>query len=337
MSVYFFIYSIGVKISSNDSRLISKLSKDFFSYLSDSETFRTSEYQLNINSNVGSVPRELIPSVKPLWSRDGVVTRDFNGKRYCLYDDALLSVVDFEKEHASLFSEELDLLHEITYLLVLSRLGKRMDLQGYHRLHAFGVQRGQKSLLGVFPSGHGKTTMLFDLLKEDKELSWFSDDTPLIDSIGRVYPFQLRLGVNEQITSQWDFEEKGYRLRRRKFGVKTLLSTEHFLRSQAMGGLKGPLIIVFGRRFKSREVNLRRCSFLRAYFELLISLVIGYGTPQIFEYFWIRGPRDFLVKSKIALMRLRAAYKLVQRAQVYWIDLSEEPKVNAEAVKRLIS
>jgi hypothetical protein len=65
-------------------------------------------------------------------------------------------------------------------------------------------------------------------------------------------------------------------------------------------------------------------------------MVIGFGLPIIFEYFWESGWKDFFVKTEIFLKRFILALKLTLTKDGYDFYLCSDSKKNAEVILKLM-
>ena len=234
-----------------------------------------------------------------------------------------------------LWSRDIEKLHEITYLLILSITGKKLDLLGFHKIHAMGIVYRDVCLIGMMDSGVGKSTLLEALLS-DHEVHLLSDDTPIVDKHGRFHPFPLRLGLRDTpkelfITNP---QRNIYYLKREWHGLKTLICIDGLRNSVADGHKK--LMIFEGRRIKGEECLVERQNRVRFLYALFKHMIVGIGLPIIFEYFWRSGLCDFLTKAHIALKRGTCALSLAQKHDFYTIGLGENPKKNADKIKEII-
>jgi len=67
------------------------------------------------------------------------VCYDAGDVRYNDYGGKALSAIDFRRDSVTIVSRDYDLLYEVAYLVVQSRVGERLDRRGVHRLHALGL------------------------------------------------------------------------------------------------------------------------------------------------------------------------------------------------------
>lgn len=319
----------GLEVKSNSSELISRLSKDFSYFVSES-------LESAVNFSIRSILEDncslSIPKVNPTFSRKNSTSYDSSGIRYNDYGN-LISSYDFKNEVGVLSSSFIERLHEITYLLILSRVGKYFDLKGIHKIHAMGFIYKDVCCVGMMNMGVGKSTLLLELLK-DSEIELLSDDTPLVNSQGGIEAFPLRIGVEEipKGLELKNIEENLYELKREEYGLKKLISLNGF--KNEIGSKYSKLVLFEGTRGGE---GIRKSSKWKLWVALQKHMVIGIGLPLIFEYFWEKGFTDFLRKTKIFFLRQRAALKLVRSCDYYCFSLGESSEENARALKNLLS
>jgi len=220
--------------------------------------------------------------------------------RYCLYPTGVKTRFNFSKNEAMVTGEELHSVHEVSYLLVLSRVGKGLDLLGLHRVHGAAFEYKGKTSLLAFSSGVGKTTLLNEVMKKEG-VKLLSDDSPLIDSKGKLYAFPLRLGFEKELPFNLK-DTPHYDLDRFHFGLKKLVSIEDL--DYEISTSPGAGYIFTGERSKRRAVK-KGMPFSHVS-HLIRESLVGYGLPILFEYFWEPGFRDYWVKTRIVLLRTRA-------------------------------
>ena len=287
---------------------------------------------IRIHSSFQLPPYSILEGKKKWRASKNSVTYDEGAVRYNDYGGTLLSRYDYTRREGRLWSLSLERLHEVTYLMILSLTGKKLDLLGLHKIHAMGAVVEGTAVIGMMDTGVGKSTLLAYLLT-DSSVELLSDDCPLIDCHGRVHPFPLRLGLGlvPKDLAIKNASENIYHLERKFYGRKRLL---------CLSGLKNPVgrnyrkaLIFQGRRGTGEDPIIVRKSPLHFFMALMKHMALGVGLPIIFEYFWRRGFSDFCTKAEIAFLRLRLAFLLVNEHDFYEVSLGTDPKKNAQALR----
>lgn len=324
----FEFYGTSVLVKSNSKELLERIEKDFYNFLVPLEE---KSYDFKIDSLLESEISVKIPSWPQIRESKNSITYEKGNLRINDYFGKLVSLYDYSKDRGQLYSTDLEKLHEITYLLILSRTGKKLDLEGIHKIHAMGFVYKGVACIGVMNMGVGKSTLLWELLK-DPEIELLSDDSPLINRKGEVKSFPIRLGFNSKpIDKVIDPDENLYSLQREQYGLKHLVCLKGI--SNPIGCNWGKVIVFEGER---GDKSLRRISRLSMFWKLQRHMVIGIGLPLIFEYFWESGLRDFLKKTKIFFLRQIAAWNLVNSSEVMSFSMGKSPSENAELLKSYI-
>lgn len=322
--VFFNFQGVRVRISSSWKDILTKLSKDFSLNLVEKADLL--DLDLKIFKESVTVPKEVS------WDRATFKVRfyDEGDTRYCFYENKVRSEFSFLRREAKVFGLDENLVHEISYLLTLTRVGKSLDLKGLHRLHGLGFVYNKKLVLGLFPSGGGKTTFLSHLMSRS-EAEIFSDDSPLIDIAGNVHPFLIRIGFEEEgvIPKEWAILPF-YFLERRHFGVKKLLSLSDL--NFKIGNEYEEIILLRCSRKRVREFSWKKEFGFKHFQHMFKEGVIGIGLPMLFEYFWENGYQDFLRKTKIAISRLLSMCLLWIKAKKIKVVFTNDPYENVNSV-----
>ncbi len=334
--LYFNFYGNWVQVKSQEKDLLKRLEMDFSYFLAkkpDSVSIHFDFECLKTNSAFNEIPK--IPCTR---QSQNSITYDQGPIRYNDYYGKALTIYNFDDETAKIYCIDINRLHEITYLLILSRVGKKMDLKGVHKLHAFGVITNETAVLGIMPSKGGKSTMFLELLKDPK-IEILSDDTPLVSSLGEISAFPIRLGLDSLPAHYPHLNENNsdyvYELERDQYGLKHLICLKAFPNRVGLSYKKS--IIFKGVRSNSEECIISPCSKISMLGTLFSSMVIGLGLPMILEYFWQQGFKDFLKKSQIALLRITGAIFLLMRSKTFTIYLGKDPIKNAEVLKNFLN
>ena len=185
-SLFFHFYGISAQIFSEESTLLKRLKMDFSYFHSPPPLTKKSD--CTIHAIKTPPPWPSIPPLPTTSQSLSSLTYDSKKKRFNDYYGKALTVYNYESETGTIYTDSLDRLHELTYLMLLSRVGKKLDLKGFHKIHAFGVVKNQCAILGIMPMKGGKSTHFLEFLK-DKQTQPLSDDTPLITRWGKIKPF----------------------------------------------------------------------------------------------------------------------------------------------------
>ena len=251
--LYFDFYGVGLRVECFDTESLDNIKRDFFYFLK--KTLQNIDIKINIF--LEKPPFEKVPSLKSsLYNPDSIVYDD-KDLRYVDHHEKALTIYDYKSEVGKIYSLDKMLLHELSYLLILSRVGEFLDKKGIHRIHALGIsiptsKKTQKAVLCLLPQGAGKTTLALELLK-DEQIRLLSDDAPLITSKGKILAFPLRLAVPEGFFL--DIPPQYLRnFQRRKYGNKTLIDIEYF--KDKIVSFAEPSIILIGERISSCDTKI---------------------------------------------------------------------------------
>ncbi len=324
-------YGISVSISSVDS--IAQLLKKDFEYFNCAK-IQHPTFVLSVEKSIS--PYNEIAGLKAIRQNEKCITYKDSGYIFNDYHGAGFTVYDPAAKKMSIYSLDEQLLHEITYLAVLSLTGKLLDLRGMHRLHAFAISYKSTALIGMMPSKGGKSTLFLDLLKSDSEFKIISDDTPYIDWRGKLYPFPIRVGTND-ITGYADFVniEKSYELVRRDHGVKTLIPVSA-IPNKIHTDVVERIILFEGARIYSNECELHNISSLKIFIAQIKHVIIGVGLPMVLEYFLEPSIKDIPKRIIIIVKRSLAAFNLARKSSSYTIYLGLSRETNVKIVSQLL-
>jgi len=179
---------------------------------------------------------------------------------------------------ARAFSADLDLMREIFYLYILSKVGLHLNRRGLHRLHVAALVYRNTSVLLMCPSGSEKYTIVFNLLKRDG-YSMMSEDSPLIGTDGSVYPFPLCLGCKGAQPGEVPTRFLR-RVKRMEFEPKTLIDLSYF-EGQIQSQVLKPGILLVGLRHSGPTSAIEPLTKSSLFQALLRDLVLAVG------FFWV--------------------------------------------------
>jgi len=282
---------------SGDKSIIERLFSDFAYFACDKISDKTN---LSITVNFLKPPYEKIPETEASMYKTDCICYDNKDIRYSDYNGKCLTVFNKKNKQAEIFSLNADILYEVSYLFLHSQVGEMLDMKGFHRIHACAFSYKNTAFLCILPQGGGKSTLLMTLL-QNKDIKLLSDDTPLIDSKGNLYPFPIRIGVCGDFDTNFIPEKFIAIFKRRKFSEKKLISYDFFKDQIEKKSL--PIIIISGKRFYGNNSKIIYKNKFFAFKELFKACILGYGLPQVLEYFLLGGFKDFTKKAYIFFSR----------------------------------
>ena len=318
-------HGIRADIVCSDPDLLAEHRRDFAYFVSSS----AGKPHIRLETRLEAPPRQ---AVRTLLKWRSARIGHSGGLRRVDYDGRALLEYDLEREEGVLRGVDRDLLHELGYLTILSRMGHHLDLKGLHRVHALGFAYQGRSGLLLLPMNGGKSRLGRELLgMEGFEL--MSDDTPLLNAATletAAFPLCLSLRGDD-----WrEVPERHLRVfRRRRHGVKRLVDVDYFRdRLRACAPLTWMLM---GRRDGRRTPELSPCSAARAAAALAGPLVLGLGVPQVLELMLPSPPllAGAGTLASIAARRAACALRAVARARLARFSLSDDPRANMEALR----
>ncbi len=317
------IYGIYVQLYGY-TNIVEKLNSDFKYF--DAKENTSQKIDLSINISFITPPYTQVPQVAASMYKTDCICYDYNNIRYADYNNKCLVIFDKDKKIANIYSLDEDLLYEISYLLIHSQVGELLDLKGFHRIHACSFSYNKNIFICILPQCGGKSTLLMSLLKNDN-IKLLSDDTPIIDRKGNIYPFPIRLGVCNDFDISYIPKEFITTFNRRKFGQKKLISYNFF--KDRIENTKLPINIISGQRIYSDTPKIIDTNKFYIFKELFKSCIIGYGLPQVIEYFLIGGFKDIFKKFFIVFSRFVTCIRLLLKTnKSYLFYLSKDKEGN---------
>ena len=328
---HFWLHSIAVELS---GAWAERLAKDFDFYTDrPHRQGEKARYHVSLELVEKTPSAEDLPAVgaERVFS-DCVMFRE-GDRLFYEYSGAVLQVERQGKSsRGRLISKNSDLALEVAYLYLQSEIGRFLDAQGLHRVHALGIGLPSgKAALVLLPSGGGKSTLALELLQSEGCVL-LSDDSPLVDRFGRVHPYLLRLSFRPDAKLPAAWAESAIPFARRKYGPKTLVSTAALPRAalpRPTDSFRPGYLIIGERHGNLAEPRLKPAGKLPGALPLFRDLVVGLGIPQVAELVLANGVRSLPGLAPTGLSRLAAAAAFLARAETLKLDLSRDPKRNA--------
>ena len=319
--IEFSFYGVGLRVASSSPALLDSLARDFHYFAAAAPATR-----ISVEATLGPPPWERIPSQFASSITPNAVIYDAGAIRYNDYHHEGLAIYDFASERGEVWSENADLLYEITYLLCLSRIGELHDLRGIHRVHALGFAVEGKGALVLLPENGGKSTLCMEMMRRP-EVRILSDDTPLV-SHGKLLAFPTRIGMRGDVSA---IDPQYLRtMRRRNREPKTLLDVRYF--QHRIAADTTPDLIIVGARRNGDDSWLEPIGIAKAFPSLFANLVVGLGLPQVVEFFLRGGGSDTMRKLSIVTHRTAAVVALLRRAKCYRLALGRNSAMAVDAI-----
>jgi hypothetical protein len=228
-----------------------------------------------------------------VYEHDGLTVIDYLGRA--------LSVLDRAAGRLTIQGEDEHLVHEAGYRFLLARIGEHLDRIGLARLHALGLSTPGGAVALMLPSGGGRSALALRAVEADS-VGLLSEDSPLMDRNGRLYPFPLRIDASAHIESE----------------------------PQPIAHL------VVGRRSLGTTARLERLPKRAAAGRLLREAVVGVGLYQGMELVLQRGAVETLRQARPAAARTAACAALLRRAQVWRLTLGRDDDENWRGLAPLL-
>lgn len=329
-------FHVLVQVESDWPEVMELLKLDFWAYQRN-DILTSAKPALTIRLfNTDIFPH--MPAKKAVMHTQNALTFDDGDIRFCDYYGSLVSKIDFVKNEAVLYSKDLDKMHEVAYLLLLSRAGKILDIAGLHKLHAFAVSMGEVALVCMMPSKGGKSTLMSHLL-QDSRVKMISDDIPLIDTFGRIHPMLLKIGLDEipEVLKISQPDKNIYSMKRTLYGTKKLVCTRGLPdKIENASAIFSKIILIESFRFNAEDSRIVKAGVFSIFKGLFKHGVIGVGSPIIIEYFWQMGMKDFFVKTFIFFRRLFAFSMLAFRSKRFHLHSGKNPAQTANDLLQLM-
>ncbi len=239
-----------------------------------------------------------------------------NAEELIEYNNGIFCIWDSSAEHAHFWGDNQDGIYEKLYLFLLSRLGDKLEKNGFFRIHGFGVHYKNRTILGMAPSGGGKSTLGWELLKNNA-CKLISDDAPLLslqhDKV-ELIPFKIRLGFTKD-TSFHTIPENELRVFKRtarsdKVLISPLSSIIEW--SDSNNPLSDIVSLQFTKEANSRIEPLSQFGLIKLLFR---DLVIGYGLPQVVEFFLKNGVRSIFSRIPLIIKRIWIGFHICKQTK----------------------
>lgn len=328
MIAHFDIYGVVVRIESRCDPVVESIAHDFRYFA----TTGSAAPDIDLTFHRGIPPWEDIPlGTIALFRTTNNTTYRVGQKRYVDHHGRALTVYDFTADRGDVYSENTQYLHEIAYLLVLSRVGDLLDRKGLRRVHALALSIEQRAVMLLAGSGCGKTSLGLEMMK-CPDVKWLSDEIPILDREGRVRPFPLPPRLTQGANFPWPPPPvRVIPISRTKKPPKAILDIDRVL--PRVDDARPLAAVLHCRRRGGSIPGIRRIGFLRNFAYLFHNGVMGADFPQTKAYFLRLRPTDLARRLFIVLGRCRAMLRTAYRVRGYRFEMGDDLERNAEILR----
>jgi hypothetical protein len=334
--LYLNFYNFKITLKCESEKIINLIKKDFHYFV----VSEISESNLEIEALIKDSIEDVIPvGLISKKQNSRAITFQEGDLRYNFFYGKAVSVVNYKTSKVKVFSKTEGYLHELLYLVILSRQTKFHDINGLHKVHAFGITKYKNNLIGMMDSKGGKTT-LFTYFIDQEGVDIISDDTPFIDFWGRVNPFPIRVGFELNSYSKErliKYKDLAYHFDREEYDAKKLIDILEFQNKISENTKLNRNILFQGIRINEKEsCSYKKISKLKMLRYLQKNMIVGVGLPMVLEYYLESSFQDKIRNIKILFSRIFAAVNLLLKSDCYEVYIGFNPQKNYEKLNELL-
>ena len=318
-----------ILVRCNESLLLQKLEQEFHFFVSTSDAPAEIEIDLKLEA-----PPEMPPMVAAKLLENAVVYR-LGSRQYIDYFGEALTIWDQGQNQVEIFSLNQDRVYELAFLAIHSLLGQELDRDGLVRLHAVAVSLNQTNLVVMLPSKGGKSTLLQNLI-DNPEIKIISDDMPLCDFKGRIFPFPSKMSLGEVPASGPLAKLEWQEFKRHHYPTKWTASLSQMKERLNQHPENNQNILVAGFRLSSGQSILSEVPKWKMLKPVMEHMIMGIGLPQIIEMFLRFNFTDLIKLPYHAAIRAVCAYQLVRKAKCYYFYMGPDKTYNAQLLLDLV-
>ncbi len=325
--VFLNIHGKTIRILSYNEHILEEIQRDFSFFLSGEN--KSPDFIIRVY--LASIPRKKFPVFYLLMKTPYFICYEIGTVKHAYYSFNDYVRYDYKKNFAEVYSKDLSRLHELVYAVLRSKIGELMEEMGFCRIHALAFSYQKKGVLFIASMKGGKTTLALNLLKAFP-IKLLSDDTPLLDSQCRIYPFPLRIGIRPDTPIPFS-PDKPLSVRyfkSRKYGEKILIDIDFFKKKLEKNPVKLSCVFI-GKipKNKKEKCSIQKSNRLLLLYVLIENLIVGVGVSQVKEYFIKRSFLDFCKKINILSRRIWLSLEIILKYTPFVVNLGADSDNNA--------
>ena len=322
------VHGVGVEIVSfagASDETVAALAEDF-GYFADIPTQRITIRLTLVGEPWGGKEK---PRLKLFRTRACAVHQESLSRRRCDYGGGnAVQAEDGRPRTFPVHARDRDAEYELAYVALLSAIGEELDLRGFHRVHALGIELGGKAALVLLPRGGGKSAMAL-LGASSGAFRVYSDENPLVRD-GQLHPYPIRAALAPEVAFALGIRGSSREFKRLSFPTKRLFPWEpDWIAREPRRVAK----LLVGVR-SSEEAAVEPLSRAGAVPGLAAYCVVGWGLSQMAEH--MLRPRAAARLVAIACSRAREACRLGAGVELARFRVGRDARANLAALLRAV-
>jgi hypothetical protein len=329
-SIQFDFYGIGVLAASSEEEFLRSVEHDFSYFIKPTVSPSLRVEFIKSRPDYDGLPEMLCSLVTPrniCFSNGNCAYIDYFGQA--------LNVYDPQANTSRIFSEDVELAHEIAYLTILSRMSEALERKRLHRIHGLGIESGGKGTIVLLPSGGGKSTLALTLLRNNNSFRLISEDSPLIRQDGHLLPFPLRIGVHPHNIPA-DIDPRFVRSDKRiEFDSKMNIDIRYFGTQIAQQPIPANALLL-GVRSTGRRARIEPVAKTAMLRHVLANSIIGIGLYQGLEFLMQKSVGESLKHLGLLMSRSYNNMILLKHVRVYRFLIGRDLNQNYECLREFL-
>lgn len=314
-----------ILVRCNESSLIQKIREEFHFFVAEG----TPATETTIDLLIEPLPE--LPSMIAVKLLENAVIYRLGTRQYVDYFGEALTIWDSTEKTVKIYTENTTRLYELAFLAVHSILGQDLDKDGMCRLHAVAISINNVNGIVMLPSKGGKSTLLKNLI-DNPEVKIISDDMPLCDTNGRIYPFPSKMSLNDRPESGPLATLEWHEFKRHHYPTKFTASLSQMKDRINEHPEDNKNLLVVGFRLSSGQSILSEVPKWKMVMPLMEHMIMGFGLPQILEMFLKFNFTDFFKLGHHAIIRSICAFNLARKAKCYYFYMGPDKSYNAQLI-----
>jgi hypothetical protein len=327
--LYLTFHDHNILVKCKESTLLQKLKEEFHFFIGKSDSFPEITIELKIETS----PK--IPSLVAHKILDNSISYRIGDLQYLDYFGEALTIRNSDNNLFTIYSLSNDRLYELAFLTIHSVIGQTLERSGFCRIHAAAISMNQFNAIIMLPSKGGKSTLLKELITNEK-VKIISDDMPISNLSGEIYPFPSKLSF-DQIPASGPLSKIEWReFKRHSYPSKWTASLSSLKEKIDGSPMRNQNILIAGFRLSNGESILSPVNKFLMFKPILEHMVVGLGLPQIIEIFLNFDWRDYIKLPIHFAIRSISAFNLIRKSKCYYFYMGQDIQKNAHLILELM-